>query len=153
MKYTEKEQKMTQTPEEASELEKVLCCICNGKGIQYGENAMCPKHYQSEVINKKTDDTHPMSIEIHWLDKESLFVIKFMEGQESIFTVTLNPTNFEKMTNDMIKTIKNYNLWQLNEYKEKQKQLEEGAIQKSVPYLYSSDKSSEAQPEQSESNN
>lgn len=149
---------MTQSEQEARDLEKQLCCICNGIGIKTGENPMCPEHYQSEVINKKTDDTHPMSIQIHWLDQESLFQIRFMEGEESIFTVVLNPVSFEKMSHNMIKTIKNYNLWQLNEYKEKQKAEQdqqkggEAAID-SVSDLPRADQPSEAEPEQPESNN
>lgn len=109
---------MSEQPLEGRALEQALCVICNGKGISPGENPMCIEHYQSEVIDKKNDEEHPMSIRIVWDDEIGHFQIKFMEGESAIFTVQMNPKSFEKLSNDMIKTIKNYNLMQAQQYQE-----------------------------------
>jgi hypothetical protein len=141
---------------EGAELEKALCCICNGTGIKAGENPMCMEHYQSEVLDKKTDESHPMSIQIHWDADEGYFQIKFMEGEQAVFCVQLSPKSFEKLSHDMIRTTKNYNLMQAKQYQEslkdgKKEEVVDAGIAEggSIPDMPRADLPSEAQPNQS----
>lgn len=113
---------MAQTEEEAKELEKQLCCVCNGKGIQPGENPLCIDHYQSEVLDKKAkgeEKDDALGIRLQF-DESGLFVISFVEGEKAMFQVKLTPASFEKLTNDMIKIVKNFNLHQAQQYQEAQ---------------------------------
>ena len=133
------------------ELEQQLCVICNGKGIKEGENPMCPEHYMSEVVQKKNDKDNPMAIVIGFEEDSGFFFIKFMEGKEAIFNVRMNPGSFEKFSNDLIKTAKNYNLWQAKQYKERQanEQKEAEEAQQSVSDKISPIDGDQAQPQQS----
>ena len=151
---------MTQTPEEAQALEKQLCCICNGTGIQPGENPMCPEHYLSEVINKKKEEEPKLGINLMFDEESHMYVISFIEGQKAIFQVKMSTTAFEKLSNDMIRTVKNYNLYQAQQYQEKMKNGQKEDLSGEalnlgggLPDSPCADNIREDKPEQPESNN
>ena len=150
---------MSEQPLEGKELEKDLCCICNGKGIQPGENPMCPPHYQSEVIDKQKKEPN-LGINLMFDEESNNYVISFIEGDRAIFQVKMAPKAFEKLSNDMIRTVKNYNLFQAQQYQENLKNGQKEDLSGEalnlgggLPDSPSADQPSEAKPEQSESNN
>ena len=51
-------------------------------------------------------------------DQADLFTLTFNEGDQPVFQLRMLPHNFEQFTADMIKTVKNYNLYQAQLYKE-----------------------------------
>jgi len=108
---------------DARSLEKELCCICNGNGILPGENPLCVDHYQSEVIEKgrAVSEAEALGIKLYFDEDTSSYIMTFVEGAKSIFQVKMAPDAFEKLTNDMIKTVKNYNLYQAQKFQEDQK--------------------------------
>lgn len=113
----------TQQPEQLP-LEKELCCICNGKGVQPGENAFCAEHYKSEVVDKKEKQEPFVGIRLNF-DESGMFLMTFVEGTKALFQIKMNPENFEKLSNDMIRIVKNYNLYQIQKYNESKNGKEE----------------------------
>lgn len=126
---------MTQTPEEAKALEAQLCVICNGTGIKDGENPMCIEHYKSEVIDK---GLHPKKqapmvnlpnayLRVNYDKPSGMFILTWLEASEEgseteqkIFELTLLPETFQKLTADMVKIVKDFNLMQAKEFEEKE---------------------------------
>lgn len=125
---------MSQTQEEAREMEKQLCVICNGTGIKDGENPMCMEHYQSEVIDKGLHPKKPPMVNMPnaylkvGYDKPSgMFIMTWLEAsddgketEQKIFELTLLPETFQKLTADMLKVVKDFNLMQAQEFEEKE---------------------------------
>ncbi len=126
---------MTQTPEEAKALEAQLCVICNGTGIKDGENPMCVDHYKSEIIDK---GLHPKKqapmlnlpnayMKVIYNNESGMFILTWLEASEDgneteqkIFELTLLPETFQKLTADMLKVVKDFNLMQAREFEEKE---------------------------------
>ena len=53
-------------------------------------------------------------------DENHLYVLQWVDGEKSIFQVKMTPQTFEALTADMVRVVKNYNLDQAMQYKEKQ---------------------------------
>jgi len=111
---------MENNENQVNEIENKLCCVCNGEGIKEGENALCPKHYQSEVIEKQAPKMSDFQLSVHlnWDEEHGFFMISYCELNKAVFQVKMTPAAFEKMTSDMVRTVKNYNLFQAQKYTE-----------------------------------
>lgn len=101
------------------------------------------------------DINHKMDIAIKWDEENQFFLIRFLKNEHPIFTVQLLPENFEKLANNMLRNVKDFNLMQIKMYKErinaeKQSNPEAGLP---VPDLCCADTTCETQPEQSPCNN
>lgn len=59
----------------------------------------------------------PVKMFMDWDDERSMFSMSFKEGDTLLFQAKMTPQSFEALTNDMIKAIKNYNLYELEKYK------------------------------------
>jgi hypothetical protein len=60
-----------------------------------------------------------LTMSLKYDDDNNLFILEYCEGFTSILQVRMQPENFEKLTHDMIRTIKNYNLYQAQQYQDK----------------------------------
>jgi len=60
----------------------------------------------------------PVGMHLGYDDQADLFTLTFNEGDQPVFQCRMLPHNFEQFTADMIKTVKNYNLYQAQLYKE-----------------------------------
>jgi hypothetical protein len=101
-----------------------------------------------------------LGINLTFDEESNYYIISFIEGDRAIFQVKMAPKAFEKLSNDMIRTVKNYNLFQAQQYQEslkngKKEELIGEAINfgAGLPDSTCAAQSSEAKPEQSQSNN
>jgi hypothetical protein len=62
----------------------------------------------------------PVSMYLSFDEDSSLFLLTFHEGERAVFQVRMTPENFEKFTADMVRTVKNYNLFMAQKYQEAQ---------------------------------
>ena len=100
------------------------------------------------------------NVEIHlgYEDQLNMFLITFVQGTNALFQFKMVPENFEKLTADMVKTVKNYNLYEAQKFQEKKDEVAQPeAIGSSEPgpdlsNPPCSDCQCEAQPEQPKSN-
>ncbi len=94
-----------------------------------------------------------LSMSLTWNDEHGVFVLSYLEGDRALFQVKMTPQAFEKMTSDMVRTVKNYNLHQAQKYMEKAngQNLEGEALgfAGGLQDLSPSTESNQAQPEQS----
>ena len=67
----------------------------------------------------------PIKMFLNWDDERHMFVMTYQEGDKLLFQVKMCPESFENMTSDMIRTVKNYNLYQLQLKEANEKQAEE----------------------------
>lgn len=70
----------------------------------------------TENIEKK------LCLKMFFDEINNVFVFCFEENENSIFQFKMSPKDFENLTGDMVKTVKNYNLHNALEYQEKMKQ-------------------------------
>ena len=67
----------------------------------------------------ETNEDPGLQMNLSWDDENELFVMSYLEGDRAIFQIKMAPPSFEKLTHDMVKTIKNYNLYQAQKYQER----------------------------------
>lgn len=61
----------------------------------------------------------PFGMHLTFDEENHLFVISFVEDNKAIFQVKMCPPAFEKMSADIVRTIKNYNLYQIEQMNER----------------------------------
>jgi hypothetical protein len=66
------------------------------------------------------NDNDSLRMTLGFDDVTNLFVLAWLEEKRCIFQVKMTPETFEKLTTDMIRVVKNYNLAQALKYKEEQ---------------------------------
>ena len=74
-----------------------------------------------EDIAQSDNDSLRMTLAFD--DENNLFVMAWLEEKRCIFQVKMTPETFEKLTTDMIRVVKNYNLAQALKYKEEQEKI------------------------------
>lgn len=101
-----------------------------------------------------------LGINVTFDEKSNYYIISFIEGDRAIFQVKMSPMAFEKLSNEMIRTVKNYNLFKAQQYQESLKDGQKEDLSGEalnlgggLPDSPSSDNIREDKPEQSESNN
>lgn len=95
-------------------------------------------------------DDKGLQMTLQWDDENDLFVLSYLEGERALFQVKMAPESFEKLTHDMVKTIKNYNLFKAQQYMERKDVEEKNGKGNFLPDLSSSDQPDQAKSEQSQ---
>jgi len=98
------------------------------------------------MIEETPDEGLRMTLQ--WDEENEMFVMSYLEGTRAIFQVKLAPASFERLTHDMIRTIKNYNLYQAQQFMEKQNGDQKNVDGGSLPDPLLTDQSTPSQPEQ-----
>lgn len=97
------------------------------------------------------DDFNDLRMLLGFDDENHLYVLQWVDGEKSIFQVKMTPQTFEALTADMVRVVKNYNLDQAMQYKEKQnesKKIDVDNTETKVDGLEgSSDKPANVEPE------
>ena len=73
--------------------------------------------------NQEHNDSLGMTLSFD--DDYDLFILTYVNEGKSIFQVKMTPQTFEKLTADMIRVIKNYNLHKLEEYQNRKEKTDE----------------------------
>lgn len=72
-----------------------------------------------EEKNDQDQGVSPLQMNLQFDETCEMFVLSYLEGDKALFQVKMTPGAFEKMTADMVRTVKNYNLFQAEKFKEK----------------------------------
>jgi len=75
-------------------------------------------------------DQDELGMTLSFDDEAGFFILTYVSRGKSIFQVKMTPQSFEKLSADMIRVIKNYNLKRLDDYQAK-KALEDGKKEES----------------------
>jgi hypothetical protein len=71
------------------------------------------------------------NLEVKWDYEAQVFIFTIKDQEEIYFQMTLYPESFEKLTSDMVKVLKNYNLYRAEQYLSR-KEAEQNEIENSV---------------------
>ncbi len=75
-----------------------------------------------------TEEQKPeLRMTLQYDDENDLFVLSYLNGEHIAFQIKMGPLDFEKLTGDMVRTVKNYNLMKAQQYLEKKEQHEQGS--------------------------
>jgi len=74
----------------------------------------------------KQSPNEGLCVNLSYDDEKGMFLISYFDGETALFQVSIAPASFEKMTNDMLRTVKNYNLFMAQQYLERKNEKEEG---------------------------
>lgn len=91
------------------------------------------KELVDRVHNSLTQrlDQDELGMTLSFDDDAGFFILTYVSRGKSIFQVKMTPQSFEKLSADMIRVIKNYNLKRLDDYQAK-KALEDGKKENAV---------------------
>ena len=89
----------------------------------------------TEKEELKSVENKDLRLSLQFDDKNELFVMAFLQGDNILFQVRLAVADFEKLSCDMIRTIKNYNLYKADLYKQmlEDKKVQEGSAIPEAP--------------------
>lgn len=73
-----------------------------------------------------------LKMTLEWNEEEKVFVQNYLDDDKSIFQVKMLPEHFELMTADFIRTIKNYNLYQAQQYQKRMEKTNERRNQEKI---------------------
>jgi len=65
-----------------------------------------------------------LAMHLNWDDEINMFIISYLQDSKAVFQIRMSPVSFEKMTEDMIRTVKNYNLFQAQKHQEKTQEIQ-----------------------------
>lgn len=119
-----------------------------------------PSELNTETPAAPGTTQFPVSMNLTYDDEVKLFILTFYSDKNPVFQCRMQPENFENFTNDLIRTVKNYNLFLAKQYQEKQNETNSehlsGQPELIEPTTLSnstdSDKPVEIQPEQPKDN-
>lgn len=80
---------------------------------------------QEKIIGESPmSENKSVNMKLTYDEEGCVFLMGFYVEGESVIAIKLSPDNFQNLTADMVKAVKNYNLQQAKEYTERQKQIE-----------------------------
>jgi hypothetical protein len=101
---------------------------------------------------KMSDEIGETKMNLTWEPESNLFSMRFLIDDKVAFQVKMIPETFEKLTHDMVRTVKNYNLIMIEKYQERirNEQATQPAPGGSLPDLRDADRSGETESGESE---
>lgn len=75
----------------------------------------------------------PVRMELSYQEETDLFCITYFEEHNAVFQCRMVPSNFEAFTADLVRTVKDYNLFQAKLYQEKINAQKDNAAKIEVP--------------------
>lgn len=88
---------------------------CVQENMRQNHDEIKEKNESDDLIETKCED---LRITISFDQDNDFFIMSFLEVEKIMFGVKLKPSAFQDLSNDMIKIVKNYNMYQLEEFKQ-----------------------------------
>ena len=62
--------------------------------------------------------TPNLNLQMQWIEDQKMFSMVYKDGDKAVFQVLMTAASFELLAMDMVRTVKNYNLYQAQKYEE-----------------------------------
>lgn len=71
--------------------------------------------------------TPNLNLKMSWVEDQKMFSMVYQDGDKAVFQILMTPASFEMLAMDMVRTVKNFNLYQAQKYQEMLKIQKEAA--------------------------
>src|SRR5579864_8744867 len=60
-----------------------------------------------------------INLTMSWIEEQKMFSMVYKDDEKAVFQILMTPASFEQLAMDMIRTVKNFNLYQAQIYQER----------------------------------